>query len=278
MKKILVILLAMCLAFTAAGCSCNINIRTGEKDSAKESSPDENDLEEDEEENGEGGDDGSGGLIGYTEGLPTAATGQTWSPIPGQTIPVEIPTISFPYEIPDTGLVIRQVSSYSGYFIEDGSDKDVKDIAAIVLTNNGGDLDFVGIGIAQGERNLAFSGSQIPAGATVIIQEQSGAAYSNDPYYSATANTKPAKFEMSEKYVKVQDNGDGTFSVINISEEILPEVILYFKNYLPDEDVYVGGITYNITLEEIEPETAVEVTAVHYDRDYTVFVEVVVVR
>ena len=50
--------------------------------------------------------------------------------------------------------------------------KKVSDIAAIILKNNGDDLEFAGIGISQGNRSLGFSASQIPAGATVVIQEQ----------------------------------------------------------------------------------------------------------
>ncbi len=226
--------------------------------------------------------DGANGLIGYTEGL------YDWNKTnsnQGGTQHVEtiaspaIPSISFPYAIPGTSLIIQQVSPYSGYFIEDASDREVNNIAAIVLTNNGGDLEFVGIGISQGDRSLGFSGSQIPAGATVIIQEQTGAAYSAaEPYYSATATTHETKLEKSEDLVSIKDNGDGTFSVNNISDITLAEVKVYFKNYLPDEQVYVGGITYSITMDEIEPGTAVEITAGHYDAKYTVFVEIRVIQ
>ena len=77
---------------------------------------------------------------------------------------------------------------------------------------------------------------------------------------------------MSEDLISVKDNSNGTFSVINLSDETFAEVKVYFKNYLPDEDVYVGGITYIITLEDVEPESEVEVTSRHYDVNYSVFV------
>ena len=267
MKRLLITILLFCLVLTAAGCSCRINITTGDS---------EKDEAEADDITGEEDGTGSGGLIGYTEGLPGGVQPNPHSGNASiETIPApSIPTISFPYEIPGTSLTVQQLSSYSGYYIEDVSDREVNGIAAIVLTNNGGDLEFVGIGISQGARSLGFSGSQIPAGATVIIQEQTGAAFSNDSYYSATATTTPGAFEKSEELVKIEDNGDGTFSVINISDKTLSEVKVFFKNYLPEEDVYVGGITYNITLNDIEPETAVEVTASHYDKNYTKFVKI----
>ncbi len=188
----------------------------------------------------------------------------------------DIPTIAFPYTISEEGLVIEQISPYNGYYIEDASDKEVSGVAAIVVTNNGGDLEFAGIGISQGERSLAFSASQIPAGATVIIQEQTGASYSSsEPYYSATATTRRAEhFEMSEELVTVEDTGNNTLSVTNISGLVLSEVKVFFKNYLSEEDIYVGGITYSVTLKDVEPDTVTEVSAGHYDSQYSRVVEV----
>lgn len=187
-----------------------------------------------------------------------------------------IPTISFPYAIEGSDLVVEQIRTYSGYFLEDGSDREVSDVAVIVLTNNGADLEFAGIGISQGTRNLAFSASQIPAGATIIIQEQNGAAFDmDDPYYSATATTTPTDgFAMSREYVSVKDNGDNTFTVRNITDRTLSKVQIFFKNYLSDEDVYVGGITYSITLEDVEDGTEVDVRSDHYDSRYSTIVEV----
>lgn len=190
----------------------------------------------------------------------------------------KIPTIAFPYAIEGTGIVVEQIGSYDGYFIEDGSDREVSGIAAIILKNNGGDLRFVGIGISQGERSLAFSGSMIPAGSTVVLQEQNGAAYSSsDPYYSATATTELTdSFGMSEDLVTVKDNTKDGLTVTNISGKTLPVVKIYYKNYLPEENAYVGGITYCITLNDIEPETSTDVSASHYDSKYGMVMEVVV--
>jgi len=209
---------------------------------------------------------------------PTNSNSQPESHDQNNDNAAKIPTIAFPYVIEGTDIVVEQIGSYDGYFIEDGSDKEVSGIAAIILKNNGGDLRFVGIGISQGERSLAFSGSIIPAGATVVLQEQNGAAYSaSDPYYSATASTESTDgFEMSEDLVSVKDNTNGGLTVTNISGKMLPLVKIYYKNYLPDEKAYVGGITYCITLKDVEPETSTDVSASHYDSKYGKVLEVIV--
>lgn len=188
--------------------------------------------------------------------------------------PEPIPTISFPYEITDKNLIVQQISPYSGYFLEDGSDNSVDNIAAIVLTNNGEALDFVGIGIAQGENSYAFSGSKIPGHSTVIIQEQTGSAMPDGDFHSCTATvTDSTGMQTTSDLVLVTDNGNNTFTVSNISDKTIPEVTVYFKNYLPDEDVYVGGITYHMTLEDIEPGTGIEVNSGHYASGYSVIVD-----
>ena len=220
---------------------------------------------------------GSGGKSGGTSGNETPPSGNQEETTSSETPPAEppIPTISFPYAIPGTDLVVRQVSPYNGNFIEDGSDAEVSGIAAIVLTNQGGDLDFAGIGISQGERSLAFSASQIPAGATVIIQEQNKAAYAEDFYYSCTATvTASAGLKPEVEGLVIEKHNDGTFDVANVGEETVPEIRVFFKNYLPGEDVYVGGITYSVTLNEVEPQTAVTVTSNHFDAEYSRIVDV----
>ena len=198
---------------------------------------------------------------------------QPQAPVEESTPP--IPTIDFPYAISGTDLVVEQIGAYDGYFIEDGSDRETSGIAAIVLTNKGKSLRFVGIGISQGTRSLAFTGSLIPAGATVILQEQNGAEYSMDPYYSATATVDLTdNFEMSEDLVSVKDNGNNKFIVTNLSDKILPSVKVYFKNYLPEDDIYVGGIAYCVTLNDVEPNESTDVSASHYASDYSVILEV----
>ena len=225
---------------------------------------------------GAGGQGSSGGSSGSSDSNGKGSQPATSSQTPGESTP-DIPTISFPYELSGSDLVVERIQSYSGYYIEDASDSDVSGVAAIVLTNNGkDDLEFAGIGISQGDRSLAFSASQIPAGATVIVLEQNKSAFSSDPYYSATATTTPVeKFEMSEELVTVKDNGDNSLIVSNVSDKTLSEVKIFFKNYLADEDVYVGGITYTITMtEQLEPGASIGVSASHYDSKFSKVVEV----
>ncbi|MEI3339220.1 MAG: hypothetical protein V8R80_04090 [Eubacterium sp.] len=39
--------------------------------------------------------------------------------------------MEFPYQIPDTGIVVKYLSGYSGIYVEDGSDEKLKNVTAI---------------------------------------------------------------------------------------------------------------------------------------------------
>ncbi|MBQ5951129.1 MAG: hypothetical protein IJL66_03140 [Lachnospiraceae bacterium] len=216
---------------------------------------------------------------GHTPTLPPVNPTRPPATTEAETVPttLPLPEISFPYTIEGSEVVIEKLSTYNGYYIEDGKDESVSGVAAIVLTNKGSDATFVGVGISQAGGALAFSGSQIPAGATVIILEQNKAAYDGNPCYSCTASVNRVDhFNMEEDKIRIQPEADGTFTVFNLTEETFPRVRIQFKNYLPDEDVYVGGITYNLTLTDIEGGEEVNVNSGHYDPRYTRFVTVAI--
>ena len=56
---------------------------------------------------------------------------------PPETVAEQTGEISFPYAIPDTGLVIQKIAAYDGVFLEDGTDEEITGVAAMVLENTG---------------------------------------------------------------------------------------------------------------------------------------------
>ena len=204
---------------------------------------------------------------------PTAPAEPSSSLIPQPTRTV----ITFPYEIPGTDIVIRQFTSYNGYYIEDVSDDEISNVATIVLENKGGDKEFIGVAINQETVSLAFSASDIPSGARVVVQEQTRAAFTGEPCYSCTASYNDVgKLEMSEDKISITENGDGTFTVKNISDETLSTILVYFKNYLPEENAYVGGVTYRVRITDLPAGASFKASASHYDSEYSRIVKAVV--
>lgn len=198
----------------------------------------------------------------------------TQQPTP-TTEPVK--TLSFPYQIPGTSLVIQKLDSYDGPFLEDGSDRDVSGVCALVVKNSGSKaVEYAKITLTQGERTLTFVISGLRAGASTVVQEQAAAAYSKDSYHECTAEVAElSSFEMSSSMVQVTENEDGTLNVTNLTQETIPCVRVFYKFCMTPGFIYVGGITYTAKLTELAPGQTQQVTASHYASGYS---EVIMVR
>lgn len=186
-------------------------------------------------------------------------------------------TLSLPYTIANTGLVIQQVSAYSGAFLEDGSDVDISNVTAIVLKNTGETaVEYASITLTREDEALHFEVSALPAGATVVVQEADRKTYTEGAYTDCTADVAElASFEMSEDQVRVTENADHSLTVTNLTGEDIACVRIFYKLYMQDEDVYVGGITYNARLVDLPAGGSQTVTPSHYAKGYS---RVVMVR
>lgn len=176
---------------------------------------------------------------------------------------------AFPYVIPNSSLSIRAVKSYSGVFIEDGSDKDVSDIAAIILDNKGSEeIEYAKITLKCEGKEYIFEAKTLAAGATMVVQESSGAKYVDGEYKEANAQIATMeKLEMSEKSVKVSETETGALQITNISDADIPCVRVFYKFYMEDVQVAVGGITYTSKITELKAGETRVITPSHYDKD-----------
>lgn len=176
---------------------------------------------------------------------------------------------AFPHLIPNSSLSIRAVKSYSGVFIENGSDKDVSDIAAIILDNKGSEhVEYAKITLKCEGKEFVFEAKTLPAGATMVVQESTGAKYMKGEYKEAHAEIATMdKMEMSETLVKVRENQNGALEITNITNADIPCVRVFYKFYMEDVNVSVGGITYTSKITELKAGETRIITPSHYDKD-----------
>ncbi len=186
-------------------------------------------------------------------------------------------TVRFPYTIAGTDLVIDQVNSYDGLFFEDGSDKEVSNVTAIVLTNRGSTcVEYVNITMQRDDTQLRFVGSTLEAGDTMIILEADRKKFQNGEYKNCTAEISTiAKLTMSEGLLRVEENEKGGLLVTNLTDKDIPCVRIFYKYYMDDVDVYVGGITYTAKILDLAAEGSVIVTPSHY---YSGFSKILMIK
>lgn len=174
--------------------------------------------------------------------------------------------VTFPYVIPDTELVIRYVDSYSGIFIEDGSDVEANGITAMVVTNlSNTHIEYANISLTRNGKVLAFSLSALPAGATMVVQEANATAYTDGEYYDCVCEVAEIEtLEMSESLLRVEEDENGALVVTNLTDKTIPTIRIFYKFYMSDEDVYVGGITYTAKIQDLGGGASCVVSPSHY--------------
>ena len=186
--------------------------------------------------------------------------------------PVEGPTstpVVLPYTIPNSDLVIEQIVSYDGQYLEDGSDADISNLATMIISNQGSKpVEFADIHLNSGSTEFWFTASDIPAGSRVIAQEKNKNAYTGEAYSDCTASVAVIDaFDMDEK-VQVTENG-GSLSVTNLTDSAIPCVRIFYKLYMEEENAYVGGITYVAKITDLRANATLNVTPSHYAQGYS---------
>ena len=191
---------------------------------------------------------------------------QETGPKESQAEPVE-----FPYDVPGTGITVQNISSYSGIYVEDGSDQEISNVSAMQMYNSGSSaVEYVSVSVKCNGEQLEFEASDIPAGASVMVQEKNKKAYQSGTYTECVGTAaKVDGFGMSEDKVQVTPNDDNAFTVTNLTEETIPCVRIFYKLYMEDKGIYVGGITYNVKVTELKAGTSQTVSPSHYAQGYS---------
>ena len=152
------------------------------------------------------------------------------------------------------GLEVISIGSYTGVYMEDGSDEVLAGILMMKVTNTGETpIQYAEITMTLGEEQADFSLSTLNPGAEMVLLEQNRRAYDGAAdYENADISAKNvALFKqpmlMHEDKLQLQIL-DGAINVTNISGgDIGGNIAIYYKNAAAG--VYYGGITYRITLE-----------------------------
>ena len=219
--------------------------------------------------------DDTGDSIRETQ-IPTASEEQLTPPEqqpPSVVIPPEKDPqtgeelgLSFPCPIPGYDLTIEKMEPYNGIFVEDGSNANIENVAMLLVKNNGDfPVEYAQIRVVCGQEELLFDVSALPAGEKLVVQERNGKAVSAGDAISASALVvQRANMEMSESKVQITDNSDNTLTVKNLTDETIPTVRIFYKYYMDDEELYVGGIAFTVRISRLGAGASVTIQPSHY--------------
>ncbi len=183
--------------------------------------------------------------------------------------------IGFPFEIPGTSLVAEALVHYDGPFLEDRSETELFNSVALLVRNN----SHQGIAHAEitvkGNENWTFEAQYIPPMGTVLVLESSGAQFNESQITECSGwETVWCEGWQIDSLLQIDSVDMGTIAVTNITEANLTNIRLLYKNWLPDSEIFVGGITYEVQICQLLPGETVLVQPDHYARGYSKFINV----
>ncbi len=150
------------------------------------------------------------------------------------------------------GLSVQKVGSYTGIYVEDGSNAVVSRIMMIVVKNTGDKtVQYAELALTDGTTTASFVLSTLPAGESVVLLEKDKMTYEEGNALKQVTVKNVAVFHqepnLCEDKVKIQAL-NGALNVTNISEtDITGDIVIYYKN--ASADMLYGGITYRVTIK-----------------------------
>jgi len=207
--------------------------------------------------------------------LPTSAQKPTRPNVEQVGGPVD--SAGFPFALEYTSLVAQKLVAYEGAYLEDGSEENVEDIAALVLENTGTTgIEYAQIVLIQNGQELTFDATYIPPKSTILLLEEHKKPYSATPVTACRCRTViPGVFDRAERTVQIKEAGMGTLEVINLTDQKMDCVRVFYKHHEGKNDLYVGGITYSVAIPELEPGETRSITPYRYASGYAQVVAVV---
>lgn len=184
--------------------------------------------------------------------------------------------IVFPTVIPGTTLLAKELSSYDGPFVEDGTDREVVGVAALLVENFGeNEILQTQIEFYWGQQKLAFWGEMIPPGMTILLLEQTATSSLQKNFTSCNGWQICTQEENQlQKQVTVTDRAMGTVIVTNRTEQTLNNIQLYYKSWLSPQNIFIGGVTYSVTIPALLPGQTEYLYPPHYASGYSKVVSV----
>ncbi len=161
-------------------------------------------------------------------------------------------TVTFPYRIEGTPLIIEAVCAYSGPFYEDGTGREVADIISVKVHNDGTKMVLYGlIELHFKNQTLLFEVTRIPPKTTVLIPEKNASTFTFDMPTQCCGWTIDKSYILRQD-VEILQCSDGSLSVTNKSNKDIKGLNIYHKEYSVEGKCHIGGIAHRTFILELK--------------------------
>lgn len=175
-------------------------------------------------------------------------------------------------------LSVLEWGTYSGLFVEDGSDEAVENVICLLIGNTTDQyLDYGVVKATVGDRECSFVVSGLPGGAATWVLEESRQTMTSVETFSYVGQTVSQLKDQPENTDIDVTFLNGEAQVTNNSDKTYSQVRLYYKHLHTDGN-YFGGICYTTVGENIAPGQTMTLPAGHSTENGCSLVRVEVVE
>lgn len=165
-------------------------------------------------------------------------------------------------ELREGKLSFSSCGRYTGAFVEDGSDRPVENVAAILVSNLTAEyLTYASLQFEINGEAATFVVTGLPAGESAWVLEYN--ALQIDSGASFVALDSAMQFIPTEDLDELEVTfREGLLSAKNLTDQTYIDGYVYYKRLHTDGN-YLGGITYRSSIGDLAPGDTIEVTAGH---------------
>lgn len=193
--------------------------------------------------------------------------------VPASVVPEEaedagqVQPLALPMKIECTSLTVQTMAVYDGPFYEDGSGREVGDVAAVMVYNDSNSLiPYANIMVATENARLTFHAYMLPPRSVTLVPEAAAQPYSPDPI-TQIYGWHTVKQEQSRTEILIAEQNDTTLRIENHSGRVLRNLTVSFKKYI--DGVYIGGRPFAFTVSELSEGKSVVLSAPCYVSGYS---------
>ena len=176
----------------------------------------------------------------------------------------------------DYQIAIRRLNAYSGSFLEDGQDEEVTNVLALQFRNDGTtDVQYAEYVFTVNGEEIPFKLTNLPAGQRCVVLAANKHAFNADEVLKLKSRlvAQVEALPSADEQLLLVNNGDNTLSIMNLTDHNLPVVRVFYKTFYPDENTFIGGITYTVEIKNIPANgSSGAVAPSHFNSDYSMFV------
>lgn len=162
-------------------------------------------------------------------------------------------------------LYCHEILTFTGAFVEDGSNEQVENVAAILIQNQSDEfLDRAVVTYDLGDKTATFVVTGLPSGATATVLETDRLTLDGTETFLEPECTYAFKQDAITSTEDVTVTAEGNvLTAENNTEGDLKNVCIYYKN-LSSDGTYLGGITYMLSFGDMQSGERVEKSAAHF--------------